>query len=156
MINPLVPPTTAARKRLLQTPTKMKILLTAIAVTAVSALGAPYGPNIPLPTYVAGDYTSNNNKYHWEYDSYFGGHWTIVTGNVKNNRDGTYTETFHGTISNTALAGTFTKTSSLQWLSDSYFLGNKMVGYHHSWLACESVELVIGGGNVHGTATYRP
>jgi hypothetical protein len=91
----------------------MKILLTAIAVTAVSALGAPYGPNIPLPTYVAGVYTSNNNKYHWEYDS-------------------------------------------LQWLSDSYFLGNKMVGYHHSWLACESFELVIGGGNVHGTATYRP
>ena len=153
MMNPPAPQLQPSWKRLLESMTKTII---ALMLTAVSALGAPYGTNIPLPTYVVGVYTSNNNKYHWEYDSYFGGHWTIVTGNVKNNRDGTYTETFHGTISNTALAGTFTKTSSLQWLSDSYFLGNKMVGYHHSWLACESVELVIGGGNVHGTATYRP
>jgi hypothetical protein len=138
-------------------PKKMKILLLLLipvtsfllfVLTATVLDAAPYGTNIPLPTNASG-ILQWNDKYTIDCDSYFGGHWHLE-GRRKQNRDGTYLDTFRGTISDRSISGTFTKTNNFIWLSDSWWLDR-----YHTWLSCDSFNITISGGNVSGTATFR-
>lgn len=136
---------------------KMKILLLLLVLatsfllfvlTAAVLDAAPYGTNIPLPTNFGGQSSEHNHQYRATYDSYFGGHWD-VRGRRQNNTDGSYTDTIRGTVSDMALSGTFTKTASFLWLSDS----TRDAG--GGWISCDSLTITISGGNVSGRATFR-
>jgi hypothetical protein len=153
MINPLVPPTTAARKRLLQIPTKMKRLLTAVAVLSVltsTLIASPTGESIPLAQNAVGASTCRPQLAHYtiRFDSSFGGHWNL-TGRCKANRDGTCTESFTGTVSDTSIQASLNR-NDLDWVSDSYWL------CRHTYVQCSSFSITISDGNVNGFATYKP
>lgn len=126
-------------------------IMIAIALTGI-AHAAPYGINIPLPSATKGIWYSGPQKYIIDYDSNLGGHWHINYGKRSRGRDGSYTDTFRGTVSDVSLNRTITNGGSDQWLSDSWYLENGV----HGWLACQTFSVTISGGNVTGTATYRP
>ena len=125
------------------------IILTVLAVTlAVTLQAAPYGTNIPLPSNTIGS-LHRSGKYAIDYDSFFGGHWHL-NGTRKDHHDGTHVDAFHGTITDLNINGTFTKTSSFMWMSDSWYLDSS-----HTWVSCDSFTINISNGHVHGTATFR-
>ena len=154
MINPLVPPTTAARKRLLQTPTKMKRLLTAVAVLSAltsTLIASPFSDSIPLAQNAVGASPCRPQPvvpYTISYDSAFGGHWNL-TGRRKINRDGTYTDSFTGTVSDKSMQASLNR-NDLDWVSDSYWL------CQHVYVQCSSFSITISDGNISGFATYSP
>jgi len=150
MMNPLAPQITQVRKRPLQILSKMKRLLTAIAVLSILA-----GTSIAAPLYetTAAMGASNchpvqNFRYTVAFDNTFGGHWNL-TGHSQSNRDGTYTDSFSGTISNTSFQGTSTR-NDFDWVSDGWFLCN------HVQVICSSFSITISDGHVTGFATYTP
>jgi hypothetical protein len=89
-----------------------------------------------------------NANYSISYNSQFGGHWNL-TGRRSLNKDGTYTDAFRGTVSDTTVHGTFTR-NDLDWLSDSYWLCG------HAYKACSSFSMTVSDGSVTGFATYTP
>jgi hypothetical protein len=91
---------------------------------------------------------SPNVSYTIHYDSVFGGHWEL-TGKRSINRDGTYTDSFRGTITDTSIQAAFTR-NNFEWVSDWYWL------CAHVYLPCTSFSMTISDGNVTGFATYRP
>src|SRR3989442_7354809 len=100
----------------------MKTLLTAIAVLCILAstsIAMPFSDSIPLPENMSGGSrcSPHNANYTISYDSRFGGHWNL-TGTRSLNKDGTYTDSFRGTVSYTPVQCTFTR-NDFDWLSDS-------------------------------------
>lgn len=131
---------------------KKKILIAVIlfALTAVT-YAAPYGINIPLPTETVGAWHFNGpTHYVIQFNSYLGGHWSLVGD--RRFRNGVYTDRFRGTVTDTSLNITFTNGGGNQWLSDSWYLENGV----HGWLACSTFTVTISGGVVTGAATYQP
>jgi len=131
----------------------MKTLLTAITVLCVLAgtsIAMPSSDSIPLPENVVGTTRcyQHNANYTISYDSRFGGHWDL-TGRRSLNRDGTYTDSFRGTVSDTTVQATFTR-NQFDWLSDSYWL------CFHTYKACSSFSMTVSDGSVTGFATYTP
>jgi len=113
----------------------MKTLLTAIAVLCILAstsIAMPFSDSIPLAENIYGGSrcSPRNANYTISYDSRFGGHWNL-TGRRSLNKDGTYTDSFRGTVSDTAVQGTFTR-NDFDWLSDSYWLCG------HAYKGCSS------------------
>ena len=150
MMNPLAPRITPVRKRPLKTPTKMKRLLTAIAVLCVLA-----GTSIAAPLYQTTSsigasqcHPVQNFRYSVGFDNPFGGHWDL-RGHSQSNRDGTYTDSFSGTISDTALQAAVTR-NDFDWVSDGWFI------CHHVQVICSSFSITISDGRITGFATYRP
>lgn len=129
-----------------------RICLSVVLSVAITAHAAPYGINIPLPSATVGAWYAGPNTYVIDYDSNLGGHWHTTYGKRRNNRDGTYTDTFRATVSDISLSRTITNGGSDQWLSDSWYLENGV----HGWLACTTFTVTISGGLVTGTATYAP
>ena len=154
MINPLAPPITSVLKRLLQTTTKMKRLLTAAALLSVltsTLIASPLSDSIPLAQNAVGASPCRPQPvvhYTISYDSALGGHWNL-SGKRKLNRDGTYTDSFTGTVSNTSIQASLNR-NDLDWVSDSYWL------CQHAYVQCSSFSITISDGNVNGFATYRP
>jgi hypothetical protein len=131
----------------------MKRLLTAVAVLCIlagTAVAMPFGDTIPLPNNAVGNSRCHplNANYTIVYDSEFGGHWNL-SGRRSLNKDGTYTDSFRGTVSDTSIQNTFTR-NDFEWLSDSYWLCG------HVYKACSSFSMTISNGNVTGFATYTP
>jgi hypothetical protein len=153
-MNPLAPPITPVLKRPLQTTIKMKTLLTAIAVLCILAstsIAIPVSDSIPLPQNTVGASTCRPQPvvhYTISYDSSFGGHWDL-TGKRTVNHDGTYTDSFRGTVSDTSMQASITR-NDLDWVSDWYWL------CAHTYAQCSSFSITISDGNVNGFATYRP
>ena len=154
MTNLVAPQLQRSWKRLLPTPTKRKALLTAIAALSVlaSTLSAsPLNDSIPLAQNALGASACRPQPvvhYTISYDSALGGHWNL-TGRRKLNRDGTYTDSFTGTVSDTAMQASLNR-NDFDWLSDSYWL------CQHAYVRCSSFSITITDGNVNGFATYRP
>ena len=131
----------------------MKTLLTAIAVLCILAstsIAMPFSDSIPLAENIYGGSrcSPRNANYTISYDSRFGGHWNL-TGRRSFNKDGTYTDSFRGTVSDTAVQGTFTR-NDFDWLSDSYWLCG------HAYKGCSSFSMTVSDGSVTGIATYTP
>src|SRR5439155_26744342 len=89
----------------------MKTLLTAIAVLCILAstsIAMPFSDSIPLPENMSGGGRCSPHKanYTISYDSRFGGQWNLI-GRRSFNKDGTYTDSFRGTVSETAVQRTF-------------------------------------------------
>jgi len=154
MTNPLAPPITPVLKRPLQTTIKMKTLPTAITVLCILAstsIASPYSDSIPLAQNGVGVATCKPQQvvhYTISYDSTFGGHWDL-RGSRRVNKDGTYTDSFTGTVSDTSMQASLTR-NDLDWLSDWYWL------CQHTYVQCSSFSITISDGSVTGFATYTP
>jgi hypothetical protein len=150
MMNPLAPQSHRSGNGRFKIPSKMKRLPTAIAVLYVLASTA-----IAAPLYdttgavgVSQCHPVQNFRYTVAFDSSFGGHWNL-TGHSQSNRDGTYTDSFSGTISDTSVQGTSTR-NNFDWVSDGWFL------CYHVQVICSSFSITISDGHVTGFATYTP
>jgi hypothetical protein len=132
----------------------MKTLLTAITVLCILAgtsIAMPFSDSISFPQNVMGTASCRpqpNVNYTISYDSVFGGHWDL-TGKRHINRDGTYTDTFRGTVSDTTVQATFGP-NNVGWTSDWDWLCN------HVYAQCTSFSMTIADGSVTGFATYTP
>src|SRR5262249_642615 len=73
-----------------------------------------------------------------------------LNGTRKDHHDGTHVDAFHGTITDLNINGTFTKTSSFMWMSDSWYLDSS-----HTWVSWDSFTFNFSIGHVHATATFR-
>lgn len=126
----------------------MRTLLVVIVLTATTALAVPSSLSVAIPTDIIGLSNCHGAHYNYsiQYTSTFGGAWNL-TGHHHANKDGTFTDNFSGTISDTALQGTFTQ-ANFNWLSDSNYLCNPS----HNWIAASSFSITIGGGRVSGSA----
>ena len=108
MTNPLAPQLQQSWKRRLQTPTKSKRLLAAIAVLwtlASTSIAVPVSNSLAPAQNVMGNSTCHpmqNFRYTIAFDSVFGGHWNL-TDHTHVNADGTYTDSFRGTVSDTSI-----------------------------------------------------
>jgi hypothetical protein len=129
----------------------MKTLIIALLLATASLQAAPYGVNIPLPTETVGGWQPNGH-YTIRYVSAFGGQWDLAwTSRRADNHNGTFTDVFSGTVSDTSINGTFTQ-ANFTWLSDSWYLENGS----HGWIPCKSFILMIRNGQVSGKATFTP
>src|SRR5204862_268630 len=132
----------------------MKTLLTAISalgILASTSIAMPFSDSIPMPLNALGTSScrpSPNISYTISYDSQFGGHWDL-RGKRSTNRDGTYTDSFRGTVTDTSVQAAFTR-NNFEWVSDSYWL------CAHAYLSCTSFSMTISDGNVTGFAIYSP
>jgi hypothetical protein len=130
----------------------MKTLLTAIAVLCIlasTATASPFSNSIPLAQNAIGIVTTQPNNYAISYDSSFGGHWNLTGKRHVNHREGTYTDSFRGTVSDTFIEGTFTR-NDFEWLSDWWWISR------HDYKQCLSFSMTISDGSVTGFATYAP
>jgi len=144
------PPITPVLKRPLQTTIKMKTLLTVIAVLCILASTSIAGPFYQTAA-LNGDsncHPVQNFRYTVAFNNPFGGHWNL-TGHSQSNRDGTYTDSFSGTVSDTTMQATVTR-NNLDWVSDGWFL------CHHIQVMCSSFSITISDGHISGFATYTP
>jgi hypothetical protein len=132
----------------------MKRFLTAVAVLSVltsTLIASPLSDSIPLAQNAVGGSPCRPQPvvhYTISYDSALGGHWNL-SGKRKLNRDGTYTDSFTGTVSDTSIQASLNR-NDLDWVSDSYWL------CQHAYVQCSSFSITISDGNVNGFATYRP
>jgi hypothetical protein len=112
----------------------------------------PFGATISPPSNVRGSSrcrpASGNENYTVSYDSAFGGHWEL-TGRRHIEKDGTYTDSFRGTVSDTSIQATLTR-NDLDWLSDWSWL------CPHEYRQCSSFSITISDGSVTGFANYMP
>jgi hypothetical protein len=118
-------------------------------LTLSSAFAGPCFNDI-MPANPIGAY-QQNGKYTIEYDHpSFGGHW-VISGRIRENKDGTYEETFRGTVTDNKLKGTFTR-NDMEWMSDGLYLC-----MYHEWIPCTSFSMTISDGNVvgYGTSTDK-
>ena len=125
--------------------------LTVLCALASTSFAMPYNNSIPMPQNAMGASTCRPQPvvhYTINYDSQFGGHWEL-TGKRSMNRDGTYTDSFRGTITDTSIQAAFTR-NNFEWVSDWYWL------CAHVHLPCTSFSMTISDGSVTGFATYRP
>jgi hypothetical protein len=129
---------------------RMKTLLTAITVLCVlvgTSIAAPlYDTTTPVGASQC--HPVQNFRYTVTFDNPFGGHWNL-TGHSQSNRDGTYTDSFSGTIADTAIQAAVTR-NDFDWVSDGWFL------CHHVQVICSSFSITISDGHVTGFAIYRP
>jgi hypothetical protein len=144
------PQITPVGKRPLQTPKKMKRLLTPIAVLCILASTSIAAPLYQTTSLVGNTrcHPAQNYSYAVRFDNAFGGHWNL-NGRNQLNKDGTYTESFSGTVSDTAVLGTFTR-NDFDWVSDGWFLCS------HVQVICSSFSITISDGHITGFAIYRP
>ena len=87
-----------------------------------------------------------NFRYTIAFDSVFGGHWNL-TDHTHVNADGTYTDSFRGTVSDTSIQ-TRSPVTTFDWASDGWFL------CRHAQIICSSFSITISDGSVTGFATY--
>jgi hypothetical protein len=127
----------------------MKILLLLLSLTT-TAFSFPYSQGMGYPYNLCGDSRcgANNTNYNIQFTSNFGGNWQL-TGKRSINKDGSYTDSFRGTVSDTSIQATVTR-NDCDWLSDSYWL------CMHGYKACTSFSMTISGGQVTGFAMYKP
>ena len=97
----------------------MKILLLLLSLTT-TAFSFPYSQGMGYPYNLCGDSRcgANNTNYNIQFTSNFGGNWQL-TGKRSINKDGSYTDSFRGTVSDTSIQATVTR-NDCDWLSDSY------------------------------------
>jgi hypothetical protein len=130
----------------------MKTLLTlALYLLAGTAMAMPFSETIPLPQNAVGASSCRPQpviSYTISYDSSFGGHWNL-SGRRRINKDGTYTDSFTGTVSDTSIQAALTR-NDLDWTSDWYWL------CQHAYRQCSSFSITISDGSVTGFATYAP
>jgi hypothetical protein len=121
-----------------------------LCILASTSIASPVSDSIPLAQNAIGTSTCRPQLAHYtiRFDSTFGGHWSL-TGRRKDNRDGTYTESFTGTVSDTSMQASLTR-NDLDWVSDSNWL------CQHTYVQCSSFSITISDGNVTGFATYTP
>jgi hypothetical protein len=122
-----------------------------LCALASTSIAMPCSDSIPMPQNAMGASTCRPQPvvhYTINYDSPLGGHWNL-TGKRKVNRDGTYTDTFNGTVSNTSMQASLTR-NDLDWVSDWYWL------CQHKYVLCSSFSITISDGIINGFATYRP
>lgn len=122
------------------------IVIAILIMSAVRAFAFPYDA-----INQAGDSTckppTGNENYYIRYDSSIGGHWE-VTGHRGKLTNGTHTDSFRGSVSDTSINRTYTQ-ADFPWLSDWAWL------CPHTARIC-TFSLTISGGNVTGYATYAP
>jgi hypothetical protein len=148
MMNPLAPQITPVRKRPLKIPSKMKTLLTlALYLLAGTAMAMPYDATNQIGDSACKPPKGNQN-YSIRYNSSLCGHWELTGHRNKPNPDGTYTDSFRGTVSDTSVNRTFTQ-ADFAWLSDWAWL------CPHTARQC-TFSLTISAGSVTGFATYTP
>jgi hypothetical protein len=115
-------------------------------------MAMPFSATIPLPQDTHGTSSchppTGNINYSIEYTSSFGGHWSL-TGHRHLEKDGTYTDSFRGTVSDTSIQATLTR-NDLDWISDWYWLCG------HESRQCSSFSITISDGSVTGFANYTP
>src|SRR5437867_4531087 len=124
-------------------------VITVLCILAGTSIASPISDSIPLAQNSFGASRCRprqNYRYTISFDSTFGGHWDL-RGRCSHNNDGTYTEFFSGTVSDTSIQGTFTR-NDFDWLSDSYWV------CFHTYKACSSFSMTISDGSVTGFATY--
>jgi hypothetical protein len=132
----------------------MKSLSAAIAVLCILAstsIAMPVSDSGPLAQNPMGSTSCRPQpvtQYTISYYSPFGGIWNL-TGKRKINRDGTYTDSFTGTVSDRSVQASLTR-NDLDWVSDWYWL------CQHKYVQCSSFSITISDGNVTGFAIYRP
>jgi len=150
MMNPLAPQLHRSGNGRCKILSKMKRLLTpitALCILASTSIAAP----LYQTTTLIGDsqcHPVQNFRYTVRFDNPFGGHWNL-TGHSQSNRDGTYTDSFSGTISDTTLQAAVTR-NDFDWVSDGWFL------CQHVQVMCSSFSITISDGRITGFATYRP
>jgi hypothetical protein len=82
------------------------------------------------------------------FDNSFGGHWDL-TGKDTTNANGSHTDSFKGTMTDTSIHRTYTQ-ADFDWISDGWFLCS------HAQILCSSFSITISNGKVTGWATYTP
>ena len=134
----------------------IKTLVTTVAILCIVAGTAnafPLSNTLGPSQNVAGSsncHPTQNFTYTVQFDTALGGHWSL-TGRSHLNRDGTYTDSFRGTVSDTSFQGTFSR-NDFDWVADSYYLCNGS----HAYIYCTSFSITISDGSITGFATYTP
>src|SRR5215469_7985247 len=97
----------------------MKVLLLLLSLVT-TAFCFPYSQAIGYAYSISGSSRcgANNANYDIQFTSIFGGNWQL-TGRRSLNRDGSYTDSFRGTVSDTSVRATLTR-NDFDWLSDAY------------------------------------
>jgi hypothetical protein len=130
----------------------MKTVPTIIAVLCILAstsIAVPVGNTVGPAQNLIGQSTCHpmqNFRYTVAFDSLLGGRWNL-TGHTHLNRDGTYTDSFRGTVSDTSIQDTFTR-NDFDWASDGRLL------CRHVQILCSSFSITISEGSVTGFARY--
>src|SRR5437899_2625860 len=121
--------------------------ITVLCILASTSIAAPlYQTTNQVGTSQC--HPAQNFRYTIEFDNTFGGHWNL-TGHSQSNRDGTYTDSFSGTIADTSIQAAVTR-NDFDWVSDGRFL------CHRVRVICSSFSITISDGHVTGFATYTP
>jgi hypothetical protein len=123
--------------------------ITLLCILASTSIAMPLGDSIPLPQNAMGTSRcgpSENYKYTLQFTSVLGGQWTL-TGHRHRNPDGSVTDSFSGTVSDTTMQQTFTR-NDFDWVSDSYYLCS------HAYVYCSSFSMTVSNGRLTGFATY--
>jgi hypothetical protein len=122
-----------------------------LCILASTSMAMPLSDSIPMPLNIVGSSSCrppHNVIYNIEFDSVLGGHWNL-TGHRHLNRNGTYTDSFRGTVWDTSIQAAF-NANNFDWISDSYFV------CMHADLTCTSFSMTISDGSVTGFAVYAP
>jgi hypothetical protein len=137
------------RKVFPQTMKTLSAAITVLCILASTSMAVPLSATFGASQNLIGNShcrPPQNVRYTAQFDSAFGGHWNL-TGHRHQHADGTYTDSFRGTVSDTSIQGTFTR-NDFDWLSDGWFLCS------HKWVLCSSFSITISDGNLTGFATY--
>ena len=124
-------------------------IIAALCILASTSIAVPVSNTLGPAQNVIGQSTCRpmqNFRYTVAFDSLFGGHWNL-TGHTHLNTDGTYTDSFRGTVSDTSIQDTFTR-NDFDWAADGWFL------CRHAQIICSSFSITISDGSVTGFATY--
>jgi hypothetical protein len=124
-------------------------IIAALCILASTSIAVPVSNSLAPVQNVVGQsacHPMQNVRYTIAFDSVFGGHWNL-TGHTHLNTDGTYTDSFRGTVSDTSIQDTFTR-NDFDWASDGWFL------CRHTQIICSSFSITISDGSVTGFATY--
>jgi hypothetical protein len=124
-------------------------IIAALCILASTSIAVPVSNSLAPVQNVVGQsacHPMQNVRYTIAFDSVFGGHWNL-TGHTHLNVDGTYTDSFRGTVSDTSIQDTFTR-NDFDWASDGWFL------CRHAQIICSSFSITISDGSVTGFATY--
>jgi hypothetical protein len=127
----------------------MKTTLTAMITLALAAAAAAFPYSETIEYYSVSSSTKwcdrNPCQYHSVFVDSFGGTWDVTGKRV--GAGGTYTDSFKGTVTDTAIEGTFGP-ADFEWISESG------LACLHEFIDCEDFSVTISRGRVTGWATY--